>query len=101
MDAAEKKKKAGSQTIETDSSGKRGQIYFPDGIKIRKLGIDPYFSSLTWKKGTDLFIKYKKADNKGCRKQKTLIYDLQNVLTRSPEIVAFSQLLPSLGLQSK
>jgi hypothetical protein len=34
-------------------------------------------------------------------KQKTLIYDLQNFLTRSPVMEAFSQLLPSLGLQSR
>ncbi len=61
-----------------------------------------YFSyGSNMKNGTNLFIKYKKADKKGCRKQKTLIYDLQNFLTRSPVIVAFSQLLPSLGLQSR
>jgi hypothetical protein len=28
-------------------------------------------------------------------------YDLQNFLTRSPVMEAFSQLLPSLGLQSR
>jgi hypothetical protein len=37
-------------------------------------------------KGTDLFFP---------------IYNLQNFFTRSPEIVAFSQLLPSLGTQSR
>ena len=49
----------------------------------------------SWQSKSALYLAYL------AEKGKNLSYDLQNFLTRSPVMEAFSQLLPSLGLQSR